>query len=110
MKEETKNRKQNKIQVLRELKKEARFNIWLLREMGYSVVIESISDGKSYKEMEWSEIYSYENFWIHENNKCVLRGGSFAELRRFTQLVKRYKHNYGVKNLHNYTNEIISKV
>ena len=33
MKEETKNRKQNKIQVLRELKKEARFNIWLLRKI-----------------------------------------------------------------------------
>lgn len=110
MKEETRNRKQSKIKVLHELKKEARFNVWILKKMGYSVNIESVSDGKSFKEMDWSEIYSFENFWIYENRRCILCGCNYSDLRNFTKLAKRYKHLYGVKRLHNCTDEIVAKM
>lgn len=110
MKEETKNRKQSKRKALQELQREARINIWQLGKWGYSVDIESIDNDICHKEMTWGDIYSYENFWIHENGRCILRGCSYSGLRNFTKLAKRYKHNYGVRKLHNYTDEIIAKI
>lgn len=110
MKKETRNRKQSKKQVLRELKKEARFNIWQLEKWGYSVEKEASTGDMGSKEIEWSEIYSFETFQIYEKGKCIFKGCGYVKLRNFTKLVKRYKHSYGVKNLHTYTDEILTQI
>ena len=110
MTEETRKRKQNKIDTLVELKTEARFNIWQLGKWGYSVDVESSTGDISSKELNWGDIYSYESFRICEKGKCIFRGCSYIELRNFTKLVKRYKHSHGVKNLHTYTDEILAQI
>lgn len=110
MKEETRKYKQIKQQTLRELKREARANIWQLGKWGYSVDIEPVVDKTGCKELDWGEIYSFEKFHIYENGRCVFKGCSYFGLRNFTRLAKRYKHNYGVKKLHSYTNEILVQI
>lgn len=110
MKEETRKTKQTKRQVLNELKREARANIWQLGKWGYSVDIEPIAEKVGWKEMDWGDIYSFESFWISEDGRYIFKGCTYFELRKFTKLVKRYKHNYGVKKLHSYTDEIILKI
>lgn len=110
MTEQTRKRKQIKIDTLTELKTEARFNIWQLGKWGYSVDIESSTGDICSKELNWGDIYSYESFHIFEKGKCIFRGCSYIELRNFTKLVKRYQHSHGAKSLHTYTDEILTQI
>lgn len=110
MKEETRKRKQSKRKALQELKREARFNIWQLRKWGYFVDIKSNTKNTGYKEMDWKDIYSFENFRIYERGKCILKSCNYFDLRNFAKLAKRYKHNYGVKKLNEHTQEMVAQI
>lgn len=108
MTENTRKRKLNKKELLAKLKKESRFYIWLLGKWGYSVeIVPSIYDNN--RELDWTEIYLYESFRIIQKGKCILIA-SYIQLRNFTRLVKRYRHRYGAKNIHSYTDELLAQL
>lgn len=108
MTENTRKRKLNKKELLAKLKKESRFNIWLLGRWGYSVEIVP-SDHSTNQELDWTDIYRYESFRIIQKGNCILTG-SYIQLRNFTRLVKRYRHRYGAKNIHLYTDELLARL
>ena len=108
MTENTRRRKRNKKELLAKLQKESRFDIWLLGKWGYTIeIVPSVHDGN--QELDWTKIYLFESFRIVQKGKCVLTA-SYIQLRNFTRLVKRYRHKYGVKNIHLYTEELLAQL
>ena len=108
MTENTRKRKLNKKELLAKLQKESRFYIWLLRRWGYSVeIVPSVHD--SNQELDWTDIYRYETFRIIQKGNCILTA-SYLQLRNFSRLVKRYRHRYGAKNIHSYTDELLAQL
>lgn len=108
MTENTKKRKLNKKELLAKLQKESRFNIWLLGRWGYSVEIVPSSYATN-QELDWTQIYRYESFRIIQKGNCILTA-SYLQLRNFSRLVKRYRHRYGAKNIHSYTDELLAQL
>ena len=113
MKEETKIRKREKIELLSDIQRESREIKRELQKCGYNVEIIS-SDKSTSKELTYFEIYNYETYVIREKSNCIFglkdRDISFPELKKFSMLVNRYKRKYGLKNLHDHTKEIVYEI
>lgn len=113
MKEETKIRKREKIELLSDIQRKSREIKRELQKCGYNVEIIS-SDKSTSKELTYFEIYNYETYVIREKSNRIFcscdRNLSFPELKRFSALVNKYKRKYGLKNLHEHTKEIVYEI
>ena len=114
MKETTRLQKQTDLELLRDLRTEARKQAWILRKDGYIVDFFNRYRNIGWGKMEQSEIYTWERIIIYEchNGKwdVIADDMSYETFSRFFSVVQRYKIHYGKKNLHNHTNIMLSQL
>lgn len=113
MKPTTRYWKEKDLELLRNLKTKARKQAWTLKKDGYIVDFCDRFKNRGWGKLHYSEIYNYEKIIVFEfdGNKwnMIVKDMSYSTLTRFYQLVQIYKKEYGKKQLHKYTNEILKE-
>lgn len=108
MQDATKIRRKLKDETLSNLRRTARQNIYMLRQLRFQVnIIDNLPDAYRWRELTYTELYAAEQFTISCGDKCLIYAGSFFTLKKFCKLAKRYRRLYGVKSLCHHLNELL---
>ena len=110
MQDSTKIRRKIKDETLSNLRRTARQNIYMLRQLRFQVnIIDNLPDAYRWRELTYTELYAAEQFTISCGDKCLIYAGSFFTLQKFVKMAKRYRRLYGVKALCNHLSELLSE-
>lgn len=108
MQDETKKRKNSKAELLSDLQREARQNIFTLKKLRFTVYIEDNRPlDYKFRELTYGELYHFETFHVYSGDNLILCDISFFTLKRFTRVAKRVRRQYGVQKLHEHIIDLL---
>lgn len=89
-------RRHKKQELLNNLKRQARMNIYELKKMRFDVEIWDNLPKTKWRELTFSEIYEAETFFVrHNNGQTLIEDCPFQVLDCFTKFLKQYRKTKG---------------
>ena len=99
MKKETKRIKKFKQEKKAETQELARSIGFQFERWGFELKIEDLNPYEGWAEMTPDQAYNPEVYDLVLNGRCLLQNLDFKELKKIHLLMKRYRHDHGVKKL-----------
>lgn len=107
MKAETRRIVEFKREKKAEIQRVARSIGFELKRWGFELYIEDLNPYDGWAEMIPDQAYNPETYNLILNGRYLLQNLDFKELKKTHLLMKRYKHDHGVKKLRENIKEIL---